>query len=218
MSAHTAIARVTVIAAAGALWFASAAGASDMSSTSYRIRGSNVNGGGVSVMTSTAPSPKVGALGSSVGQAEALGWSGSLITLKSVAPGFWPIVAGGFPTLDSDADLIAAYRDNCRFTYNPGQEDTGGLLTLIPDGIGNACQCGDVDDDGDVDDFDINRFRSSLALVPGSALTPAGTNKCTVIETAGPCDVLDVAVIERALEPPPLLPGIAQVCTAATPH
>ena len=192
--------------------------ASPMSSAHYRIAGSNLNGGGITAMTSTAPVPKVGGLGVSTGQAEALGFAGSLITLFSVAPGFWPIVGGEFcaDVLDSDADLIAAYRDNCRFAFNPGQEDTAGILTAIPDGTGNACQCGDVDDDGDVDDFDVNRFRASLAAIPGSALTPGGTGKCSVIESAGPCDVLDVSVIERALDVPPLLPGIAQVCTAAS--
>ena len=127
-------------------------------------------------MTSTALVPNIASLGASTGQAEALGFTGSSITLATVAPGFWPIVAGGFRTLDADADLIAAYRDNCRYTFNPGQEDTAGILTATPDGIGNACQCADVDDDGDVDDFDINRFRASLAAISGERVD-AGRRK-----------------------------------------
>ncbi len=184
---------LAALIASAAMALSNGASALDLTSASYRIRGSNVNGGGSTAMTSTAPSPRIGALGSSIGQAEALGFSGSSLTLISVVPGFWPILAGGFPTLDSDADFVPAYRDNCRFTFNPGQEDTAGILTATPDGIGNACQCGDVDDDGDVDDFDINRFRDSLAVIPGTALTPAGTAKCSVIESAGPCDILSTS-------------------------
>ena len=48
-------------------------------------------------------------------------------------------------------------------------------------------------------------YRDSLANPTGLALTPAGVAKCSVIDSAGPCEILDVAVIQRALEPEPLL-------------
>lgn len=85
----------------------------EVTSAHYRIRGGNLNGGGHAAMVSTAPVPKIGALGGSIGQAEALGWSGSLVSLRTIAPGFWPIVAGGFPNLDADLDVIQAFRDDC---------------------------------------------------------------------------------------------------------
>jgi len=37
-----------------------------------------------------------------------------------------------------------------------------------------------------------------------------------VIDSPGPCEILDVSVIQRVLDLTPLLPGIEQVCTAAT--
>jgi hypothetical protein len=187
----------------------------EMSSPSYRIRGGNLNGGGVTAMVSTAPAPGVGSLGASIGQSEALGFSGSTVTLRTIAPGFWPIVAGGFPHLDADLDVIQAFRDDCPFAYDPAQSDSGGVGTLAPDGIGDACQCGDVDDDGVVDDLDVIAYRDSLADPLGSALSLAGTAKCSVVDHAAACEILDVAITRRALYP--LDPAIEQVCSAATP-
>jgi hypothetical protein len=118
------------LAALFALALAQTSSAGTMTSAHYRIVGANTNGGG--------------GLSGTVGQSEALGFSGSVLTLRTLAPGFWPLV-GGFPHLDSDADLIQAYRDNCPFAYNPTQSDLGGILSLAPpDGVGDACQCGDV--------------------------------------------------------------------------
>ncbi len=118
---------------------------------------------------------------------------------------------------DTDGDTVADGADNCVHTPNTTQSDVAGILDPNPDGIGDACQCGDVDDDGDVDFDDVDTYRDSLADPTGLALSPAGTAKCSVIDSPGPCEILDVTVIERALDDPPLEPGIAQVCTAATP-
>jgi len=119
---------------------------------------------------------------------------------------------------DVDVDGYGNVCDNCPYTANPAQEDSGSALTDPPDAIGDACQCGDVNDDGIVDDADVSAYRDSLADPSGLGLTPAGVAKCSVIDSAGPCEILDVTVIERALEEPePYLPGIDQVCTAATP-
>jgi hypothetical protein len=200
-----------------ALGLATASGAAELSSPSYRIVGASATGGGHAALTSTASSPQLGALGGSIGQSEAVGFSGSATTLVTLAPGFWPIAGGGFPTLDTDADDIAAYRDVCPFAYDPAQADAGGIATTSPDGIGDACQCGDVDDDGVVDLPDLDAYRYSLADPLALGLTPEGVAKCSAIGGPGPCEVLDVAVIARALEPTPLVPGIAQVCAAASP-
>ena len=196
---------------------ATAAAAIDLSSANYRILGASVSGGGHGTMTSLSPSPQIGALGASLGQSEALGFAGSPVNLRTIAPGFWPIVAGDFPTLDVDADGVAAYRDNCPFAFNPAQTDTGGVLTSSPDGIGDTCQCGDVDNDGIVDEFDVEAYRDSLADPIALALSAEGVEKCSVIDSPGPCEMLDVTIIARALEPTPLLPGIAGVCYAASP-
>jgi hypothetical protein len=189
---------------------ASAAHAIELASPSYRVLGANLNGGGHPAMTSTEF-----VVGASIGQSGALGFSGSVTTLRTVAPGFWPIVLGGFPNLDSDGDVIQAFRDNCAYTFNPGQADSGGIDDVRADSIGDACQCGDVDDDGIVDDLDVLAYRASLADPIGSALSPAGVSKCSVIDSAGPCEILDVSVTQRALALLP--PDIEQVCSAATP-
>ena len=133
------------LVALGALALAQTSSAATMASAHYRIVGANTNGGS--------------GLSGSVGQSEALGFSGSVLTLRTLAPGFWPLV-GGFPHLDSDADLIQAYRDNCPFAYNPTQSDLGGVLSLAPDGVGDACQCGDVNDDAVVDELDSSAYRA----------------------------------------------------------
>lgn len=38
----------------------------------------------------------------------------------------------------------------------------------------------------------------------------------SALDDAGAREIFDVTVIQRALEPVPLLPGIEQVCSAAT--
>lgn len=205
--------RATCLGVGLACFAAAPAFALDLSSASYRIRGASLNGGGHPAMVSTAPVPAVGSLGASIGQSEALGFSGSAATLRTLAPGFWPIVGGGFPTLDSDADAIQAFRDNCPFAYNPAQTDSGGIDDVMPDGIGDACQCGDVDDDGVVDGLDVSAYRASLAAPLVAPLTPAGVAKCSVIDSPGPCEILDVTVTQRVLVP--LLPDLEQVCSAA---
>lgn len=183
------------------LGLAGAASAVELAGATYWIHGSNLNGGGNS--------------GASLGQSEALGFSGSTTTLRTIAPGFWPIVAGGFPSLDSDLDGIQSFRDNCPFAFNQTQTDSGGIDDATADGIGDACQCGDVDDDGIVDLLDVVAYRAALADPVGDALSPAGVSKCSVIDSAGPCEILDVSVTQRVLFP--LLPDLEQVCSAANP-
>ncbi len=126
-------------------------------------------------------------------------------------------VYGTNPLLaDTDGDAAQDGADNCPVAANPTQSDVGGVLDELADGIGDACQCGDVDDSGVVDFADVDAYRDSLADPAGLALTPMGVAKCSVIDSAGPCEILDVTVIQRTLAPDPLLPGIAQVCAAAS--
>jgi hypothetical protein len=116
---------------------------------------------------------------------------------------------------DGDDDGVGDDCDNCRFFPNPGQEDHGGFNTWEPDGIGNACQCGDVNDAGRVDDLDIDTYRDFLVDPNGSPLSTAGQSKCSVIGSPTDCDIADVVVLRRALATPSRPPGIAEVCEAA---
>jgi len=54
--------------------------------------------------------------------------------------------------LDPDDDLIGP-ADNCPWLYNPRQVNSGGVgIAVAPDtdGVGDDCQCGDVNGDGKV--------------------------------------------------------------------
>ncbi len=106
--------------------------------------------------------------------------------------------------------------DNCRWTWNAVQEDGGGVGALsTADGIGDACQCGDVDDDARVTLADATLVtQASLNQPPfpqGIRHLPA-PEKCDVGGTAE-CSGLDGTLIRRASLG--LGPGIEQVCAAA---
>ncbi|MFQ5513870.1 MAG: thrombospondin type 3 repeat-containing protein [Myxococcota bacterium] len=113
-------------------------------------------------------------------------------------------------TNDRDADGVLNSADLCpAYPDGPmGQIDTDG------DGIGDACQCGDLSDDGRVNILD--RVILSRFLAGMSDAADAPVEKCSVVDRdPGPtCDVSDVAVLRQALAF--LDPGIAPLCTAAT--
>jgi len=117
------------------------------------------------------------------------------------------------PTLNGDLDSFTNDRDDCPFTTNTDQADAGSVLAEPSDGIGNACQCGDTNDSGIVENGDVTALRSALA--GGPALSAAGTAKCRVETQSAACDVVDLAVLRRRLAS--LAPGIQQACAAANP-
>jgi len=125
------------------------------------------------------------------------------------------VVLRGGP--DTDGDGIPDSWDNCPYTVNPDQKDSGGINTTVPDGIGDACQCGDVNNDGIVTIADKTILSRSLAgLGPyGSVVAMPGFSKCDV-SGDGLCNLGDKTVISRALAA--LAPAIQQSCTAAVPH
>ena len=116
--------------------------------------------------------------------------------------------------LEARVNALSALPDNCPEVGNPFQEDTGGFDTSVPDGIGDRCQCGDVSNDGEVRALDGDRLQNHLAgLSPG--IDSVGLSKCTVYGPPGPCDVLSVAVLRRALAGE--APAVAPQCAAAQP-
>lgn len=77
--------------------------------------------------------------------------------------------AGDGSGLAGDATCIGGATtgcdDNCVFGANPLQEDVGGQLGAVPDGNGDARQCGDMNGDGKVNNTDkiiISRFIGGL--------------------------------------------------------
>jgi hypothetical protein len=121
-------------------------------------------------------------------------------------------------TSDKDGDTIPDQFDNCPFTANTDQKDSGGVgVGSQPDGIGDACQCGDVSGDGIVSTADSTVLsRSLVGLAPflGTAGMP-GAAKCDVTGD-GLCTTADLTVLTRGLVG--LAPGIKQVCPAAICH
>ena len=105
--------------------------------------------------------------------------------------------------------------DNCPNFPNPTQADTGGLLSASADGIGDACQCGDANADGMIDLQDVGFIRALLAFGTAS-IAPEELDHCTALSTTGACDLIEVALVRRALEG--LTPPLAQACSRATPN
>ena len=117
--------------------------------------------------------------------------------------------------VDQDGDGLGDFRDNCPFEKNPRQRDGGSFASKLPDGIGDACQCGDLSGDGIVDAADVAAYRKLLAQDPAAPSLAA--RKCKIASDGGPCSILDVVVLERALDPHHLLgPPVTQACAAAT--
>ena len=120
------------------------------------------------------------------------------------APGWVPCATGETQGCD----------DNCRYAANPGQEDVGGIgFGSLPDGIGSACQCGDVTGDGRATSADgvvIVRAR----MVPPLAVM-AQPELCDVGASLA-CTSADSVIVLRAQLTPPTA-TILQQCEPAQP-
>jgi hypothetical protein len=119
---------------------------------------------------------------------------------------------------DSDGDGITDGQDNCPYEPNGTQDD------VDDNDRGDACECGDLSDDGRVTAFDATQVRLELAGLPSAFAAP---RKCNVRGATDPndadgnglpddCDLVDVVVTLRA-DAALNLPGIQQVCAAALP-
>ncbi len=114
---------------------------------------------------------------------------------------------------DSDVDAWPDLLDNCPFAPNEQQADAGGIgAGSTPDGIGDACQCGDPLSDGIIDADDVLLLRLHLAF-PSIVLTPQELEMCNRIAVTGACGILEVTLLRRAIEG--LAPGIGQTCELA---
>jgi len=89
-----------------------------------------------------------------------------------------------------------------------------GSIQLDLTSLSRAQVCGDINLDLVVDGADVLLLRGALAN-PSSALPTGGASRCSVIGGASDCDLVDVAVLRRALAAG-LPPGVQQVCAAMT--
>ena len=105
---------------------------------------------------------------------------------------------------------VAGCDDNCTFATNPDQLDIGRVgVPDLPDGIGDACQCFDVGNDGRGDIRDVTLLRRALVPLPPALIAP---QKCP-----GPgslaCDAADVTELRNVLAD--LSPAPANACLAS---
>jgi hypothetical protein len=114
-------------------------------------------------------------------------------------------------TGDQDGDGDEDALDDCPVEPNSAQTDSGGLATSLPDGIGDACQCGDPSNDGRIDVADVSALRSFLS---GSLAALPAPEKCDVGGSAG-CDLEDSIRLQRALAG--IGSSIVHVCTPFLP-
>ncbi len=112
--------------------------------------------------------------------------------------------------LDSDEDGFADGSDNCVHAPNQ-QSDTGGVLTGTPDGVGNACQCFDVNRTGRVQPDDYVALQQFLVGV--SPLPASAHRRCVQLDALGQCSVGDQVRIRRAVLG--FGPPLPQACPAA---
>lgn len=95
---------------------------------------------------------------------------------------------------DADGDGINDARDNCPRRANRDQRDTGGILKgSQPDKIGDACQCGDVDNDGVVTDRDMKEIEKVFTH-PFKKASSFAFEKCDVGGTPG-CSLVDASIL-----------------------
>ncbi len=87
---------------------------------------------------------------------------------------------------DADGDEVPDSSDNCPYEPNPTQSDVGGLGAAPPDGIGDACQCGDVNDSGTITSSDVTILRRALGNL-SPAFSVGGNAACTAAGTPAPC-------------------------------
>jgi len=120
------------------------------------------------------------------------------------------ILASSAAAQDADLDGIPDSNDNCIYVANPGQEDVGGLHGPPADGIGDVCQCGDLNADGFVDLLDAAIYQRDLAGLLPEANNP---DQCSVVGGRLDCEPNDESSLREGLVG--IAPGVAQVCQAA---
>ena len=110
---------------------------------------------------------------------------------------------------DCDFDGVAEAVDNCLLTANAAQADSGGVASNVADGIGDACQCGDVNGNGIVNGQDAQAIkRHGLRLSPNPLFTVPGN--CDVTGN-GLCNGQDANAVSRAALGQPS-PSFGQRC------
>lgn len=116
---------------------------------------------------------------------------------------------------DADQDGVPDRSDVCPLAYDPAQTDTGGVGSgSPPDGVGDACQCGDVSGDGFVTLLDATLIARAQLQPPAANLPKPGL--CDVGGQPG-CSLADAVTVRRALLVPPAAAIAAQCASPLAP-
>ncbi len=152
--------RLGLTLVACALAAAAPAHAGDLASASFRLRGIHPASIGPARLTSQAPTPMIGGAGISLGQADALGPSGSASSLRTVYPGFWVLRAGALPSLDIDHDARPGFLDP--------DDDGDGLLDEVETGTGVYVSPGNTGTSSANPDSDGDGFSDGVEVAAGT--------------------------------------------------
>jgi hypothetical protein len=103
-------------------------------------------------------------------------------------------------SVDTDGDGVADDQDNCTLVANSDQFDADS------DGFGNMCD-GDLDNDGDVDAYDLRDWSFDYAFFPTTGLT--AENARSDLNNDGTIDAADLDIIMGLIGSPPGPSGVA---------
>lgn len=135
------------------------------------------------------------------------------VTLDVARAGLLP---AGQTAGDWDGDGVANAGDNCPYAANPDQADHGGVDSSAPNGVGDACECGDVSGNGRVNGQDANAIRRyGLGQTPN----PTFVSACNCdVSGNGACNGQDANAVSNASlgkSPNPLFVNACEARTGA---
>lgn len=148
------------------------AAASDSLSASYRLRGAHLPAAGASALAGVTLQG-----GSSTGQSLAPGPGGAAASLTTQAAGFWPIVAGGLPSLDLDGDGVQAFLDP--------DDDGDGLDDAVETGTGVFVSALDTGTDPNDPDTDGDGFSDGDEVARGTDPNDPSAPKIPAVPLGG---------------------------------
>jgi hypothetical protein len=127
-----------------------------------------------------------------------------LVPMAELVPAVGELLVSEFPTVpDRDEDGVGNAADNCLFAPNPEQPDAD------VNGIGDLCQCGDVNGDG------LTNVVDALAIARGEVGTGDPAYAYCDVNGDGACNVTDALEVARGEVSP--ADQFDQSCPAANP-
>ncbi len=117
---------------------------------------------------------------------------------------------------DTDGDGIGDACDNCKLVANADQLDRGQPGLKVPDDIGDACQCGDVQtgSDGKADGVVDQKDAARILRLANNPLDPDVRRRFCDVNNDSTCDQKDASRILQAANKKPGV-VLSQTCPAA---